>query len=218
MNRKKILLLTVLVAVLCLSAGYWIGHATTRSLLFLDRYNRQLVKTAQDEWNLYNDAKMQGLLDSFERSHPMQKQFADHYARDFQQSAARNSMDTDREETFFFGDTTLGAFSALFEKNQIDGFRVYLAKYDPKLLMDAGNLHKHCYTVILVATKDSITPNGDTVHADILIPVKGKVQKKPGQYISVPDTYLSIQDYSNPCRPDPCSDQNVILAPATTKK
>ena len=211
MNRKRFLLLTVLVAVLCLSAGYWIGRATIRSFVFLDRYNRHLVKTAQDDYDLYNAAEQKGQADSFTHGRPMQKDFADDYVKTFQQSVSRTSMGSDREETFFFGDTTLGAFSALFEQHQIDGFRVYLAKYDPKVVTDAGNQHKHCYTVILVATRDSITPKGDTLHNDILIPVKGKVQKSPGLYIPVPETYLSIQDYSNPCRPPDVCPEALLL-------
>ena len=206
MNRNRFILLTVLVAVLCLAAGYWIGHATVRSLVFLDRYNRHLVKTAQDEYNLYNVAELKDQAVAFDHGRPMQKEFADDYVKSFQKSIGRTSMGSDREETFFFGDTTLGAFSALFEQHQIDGFRLYLAKYDPAILTDIGNLHKHCYTVILVATKDSITPSGVTLHNDILIPVKGKIQKQPGLYIPVPETYLSVQDYSNPCRPpDDCT-------------
>lgn len=140
-------------------------------------------------------------------SHPIQLKLAKGYIHEFQDSSSakdvRNAMGDDFCPSFAFDERTLGAFASLYSKGQIDGFRLYLAKYN-KDKSDMECRDQTHYTLILVGTKryDSAST---AWYRDTLIPTsKGA------------DTYTDLDDYSNPCRPSPCPD--AVLLSLNPKK
>jgi hypothetical protein len=211
----KRFLLTTLIALIFLIAGYLLGRKTSptspcpdcsRAFEYLYRYDTTLVAEYQENLAHYTREKARlSPAQALVYSGPMQFDHADHYVTEFQKGGkqVRDDMKNDREETFHFDENTLGTFSALFCQNKIDGFRVYLAKYNPTEPNDAANRGKSNYTVILVGTKRVMSPQGQPNYQDVKIPVTTAL---------IPGTYLSIQDYSNPCRPpDNCSGDGLIL-------
>jgi hypothetical protein len=137
-------------------------------------------------------------------SAPLQLTFAREYVQAFPQgftSLARGttggtatplnavqSLNTQQMGTFFdFNDTTLEALLDLYKAKQIDGIRVYMAKYTGDRY-DFRNAGLSRYTVILVGTKET-----DGIPVDQFI--RSAIN---------PDLMKSVQDYTNPCTPSPC--------------
>ena len=121
---------------------------------------------------------------------PIQLETAKRYVTNFTQGDAakpvRDAMGADMATSFSFDSSTMARFAHMYENGSIDGFRLYLAKYDNNPV-DEQAFDKSSYTVVLVGTKISKTTN---LYTDTLVPVI------PGARL-----YLSLDDYSNPCRP-----------------
>jgi hypothetical protein len=155
------------------------GRTTAKDSLCLDCNRAQrMVQHFEDS-----------LVQKF-HSNMIQFELAQDYIHTFTDStvsqSVRQNMKDDYCTSFAFDSTTLGTFASLFCKGKIDGFRIYLAKYRNRKDDPYARNKKH-FTVILVGTKVN---TGLKDYQDILVPSS-----------SQPNAYLSLQDYSNPCKP-----------------
>ena len=150
----------------------------------------------------FESKKARGLTEST-RSAPIDAEFAREYIH--QVSTRHRALrwltgKRNFRNSFSFDSVTLGAFASLYCQGKIDGVRAYWAKYDYNADDERARNVKH-YTLVLVGTK-AYDSAGRTFYRDTLI-----------RGLKRDNIYVSLQDYSNPCRPSPCPGSTLPIQP-----